>query len=317
MIRNQIIRKAGISFILLLCLPALNRCADSDGTNGIKNTNAIGYILTKPDKTIILPMYLREISGMSIIDPSTVACIQDENGIVFILDITKDKIINRVNFGADGDYEAICRVDKTLYVLRSDGVLFKIEDYGLPSSESKKIELAHVKAENNEGLCYDKKNNRLLIAPKEKNDKGPEFRENLVIYGFDLASDSIIKKPVIKIDLSKTAKYLDKNKIINVKKDKKKDKKNYTGFIFKPSEIGIHPVTNKLFILCAEEKLLLVFDMEGNIEYAEKLDHNIFNAPEGLAFFSNGDMLISNEAGNRYPSIMRFNYNQITSKSSR
>jgi uncharacterized protein YjiK len=307
MLTGQFIRKASISFILLLCLPALNRCANSGGTDGKKNANAIGYVLTKPDKTIILPMYLREISGVSIIDSSTVACIQDENGVVFILDITKDKIINRVNFGADGDYEAICRVDKTFYVLRSDGVLFKIAEYAT-SSVSKKIELTHIKADNNEGLCFDKNNNRLLIAPKEKNDKGPEFKENLVIYGFDQAADSIIKKPVIKIDLSKTAKFLDQNKIINLKKDKKKEKKNFTDFIFKPSEIGIHPITNKLYILCAVEKLLLVFDMDGNIENAEKLDHQIFNAPEGIAFFSNGDMLISNESGNTFPSIMRFNY---------
>ena len=54
--------------------------------------------------------------------------------------------------------------------------------------------------------------------------------------------------------------------------------------------------------------MLFVFDATGGIEYAEKLNPILLNRPEGLAFFENGDMLISNESGNKYPTILRFNY---------
>lgn len=297
-------RLISVVFTLFLFLSTFSACSESPR---VKTVNALGYILTDPDKTIILPGHLMEISGMTLIDSSRVACVQDERGIVFIFDLLRNEIVKQIYFGPNGDFEGIARVDSNIYVLRSDGVLFKIDNYK-KSSFAKEIELKWVKAENNEGLCYDKNNSRLLIAPKEKHVKGPDYEENHLIYGFDTVSDSLFKKPVIKIDLSKVSDFLVGNNIIHLKKGKKKDKKKYPEFVFKPSEIGIHPITNKLYILCAEERMLYVFDLSGKIEYAEKLDPFLFNQPEGLAFADNGDMLVSNESGNQFPVIMRFNY---------
>jgi hypothetical protein len=48
--------------------------------------------------------------------------------------------------------------------------------------------------------------------------------------------------------------------------------------------------------------------MNGTIEYIEKLNPDVFNMPEGIAFFGNGDMLISNEGRINPPTILRFNY---------
>jgi uncharacterized protein YjiK len=303
--KEEISSKISISFLLMLIIIALNTCANSGGIK--KTVSPIGYLLTDPDKTIILPGHLMEISGMTIIDSSTVACVQDEKGVVYIFDLLDDGIKKQIHFGHNGDYEGIARVGSDIYVLRSDGVLFKIANFRTSSTASE-IALPWVKAENNEGLCYDKENNRLLIAPKEKHDKGPGYKENHLIYGFDTKADSLLKKPVIKINLSQVTDYLVENKIIHQKKDKKKNKKDNSDFNFKPSEICIHPITDKIYILCAEERILFVFDRDGTIEYAEKLDPYLFNVPEGLAFFKNGDMLVSNESGNQYPVIMRFNY---------
>lgn len=306
--KEQISIKASILILLLLSTLALNTCANSEGP-GRAIVNKAGYALTEPDNTSILPVSLREISGMTIIDESTVACVQDENGIIFIYDISKSEIRKMINFGPDGDYEGISLVNSTIYILRSDGLLFKMENYKT-SSSSEKIELNGIKADNNEGLCFDRKNNRLLIIPKEKNRK-EGFRENHLIYGFDPVQDSLASKPAIKIDLSEVTRYIDENNVAVLKKagkKGKKDKKNTKEFNFKPSEICIHPVTGKIFVLSGEELMLFVFNTDGTIEYAEKLNPAIFTMPEGLAFFENGDMLISNEAGNKYPTILRFNY---------
>jgi uncharacterized protein YjiK len=303
--KEEISFKISISFLLLLTIIALNTCANSGGIK--KTVSPIGYLLTEPDKTTILPGHLMEISGMTIIDSSTVACVQDEKGVVYIFDLLNDDIKKQIHFGNNGDYEGIARVDSDIYVLRSDGVLFKIANFRT-SSFASEIALPWVKAENNEGLCYDKENNRLLIAPKEKHDKGPGYKENHLIYGFDTKADSLFRKPVMKINLSQLTDYLVENKIIHQKKEKKKNNKDNSDFTFKPSEICIHPITDKIYILCAEERMLFVFDRDGTIEYAEKLDSYLFNVPEGLAFFENGDMLVSNESGNQYPVIMRFNY---------
>jgi uncharacterized protein YjiK len=151
----------------------------------------------------------------------------------------------------------------------------------------------------------------MLIAPKEKNIKGSGFKENHLIYGYDLTLDSMIRKPVIKIDLKEVTSYIYENNVAALKKNKKKskkDKKNMQEFNFKPSEISVHPVTGKIYVLSGEELMLFVFDADGTIEFAEKLNPLIFTMPEGIAFFDNGDILISNEAGNKYPTILRFNY---------
>jgi uncharacterized protein YjiK len=298
-------------FFIITAFLALNTCSNSEGVRSAPaGVNEIGYDLTEPDKTNILPVTLREISGITVLDASTVACVQDENGIVFIYDIVKSEITKMITFGRDGDYEGITLVNDTLYILRSDGTLLKIKN-SESSSFASITDLNGIKAENNEGLCYDYKTHWLLIAPKEKNLKGPGFKENHLIYGFDLLRDSMLKKPVLKIDLADVTRYIEKNNVAALKKANKKgkkDKKNTQEFDFKPSEISVHPITGKIFILSGEALMLFVFDRNGTIEFAEKLDPLIFTMPEGLAFFENGDMLISNEAGNRYPTILRFNY---------
>ena len=53
----------------------------------IKHVVAINYNLSKPDKIYILPPALKEVSGITGTDASSIACIQDENGIIFIYDL--------------------------------------------------------------------------------------------------------------------------------------------------------------------------------------------------------------------------------------
>ena len=56
------------------------------------------------------------------------------------------------------------------------------------------------------------------------------------------------------------------------------------------------------------ERLLFVFNINGEIEYIEKLDPDLFSQPEGITFMKNGDMLISNDVKDNKPALLRFNY---------
>lgn len=40
----------------------------------------------------------------------------------------------------------------------------------------------------------------------------------------------------------------------------------------------------------------------------ELLNPLVFNKPEGITFFENGDMMISNEGQHKKPTLLRFNY---------
>jgi hypothetical protein len=264
--------------------------------------NKTGYILSSPDKTIILPDQLREVSGVTIIDSLTVALIQDEIGIIFIFDIRENRIKSQVFFAGKGDYEDITLVNKTIYVLRSDGFIFEINDF---MSKDFKVSIfkTGVPSDDNEGLCFDRINNRLLIGCKG-DIKKDNFKNKRAIFSFDLKSKKLGQEPVYVFDTELL------NKSVNNKKGGSKDGKGKKEkeIEMRISAIDIHPKTGKLFLLSASDYILCTVNKSGNIENTLGVDKDIFQQSEGIAFFPNGDMLITNEAKNKKPTLLRFNY---------
>lgn len=265
------------------------------------------YNLAAPDAKVALPAILHEISGITSMDDATVACVQDENGIIFMYDLKKKQISRQYTFHIDGDYEEITRVGSTLYILRSDGTLFEVLNYA-----SKKFKVnsyfTGIPSPNNEGLCYDEKNNRLLIATKGKIAKGPEFKDKRYIYTFDLSVKKLQYTPLFELDVAEIKLFAEKAQIGLPKKTNKKGEVTGTVLKFRPSAIAIHPITKKLYLLSAADHTLFIFSDSGAIEQIEQLNPVLFNKSEGLTFFPNGDMIITNEGQDKKPTLLRFNY---------
>ena len=55
----------------------------------------IPYDLNKPIKKISLEDKLKEISGIEVIDESTLMCVEDEHLNIYTLDLDKAKIIRK------------------------------------------------------------------------------------------------------------------------------------------------------------------------------------------------------------------------------
>lgn len=293
-----------ISYTLLFTGILMNACWQTTQSNF--SPNAISqYNLSKPDKTLILPDTLREVSGLTDIDLNTVACIQDENGILFIYDIIDNQIKQQYNFNIDGDYEGITHVGNTIYILRSDGVLFEIDNYNLPGFKLKQYE-TDIPANNNEGLCFDALNNRLLIACKSKHGKGSEYKDKRVIYAFDLSTKQLSIQPVFNFDVAVIKTFAQQMQLDLPERKKKKQTEPIIKFF--TSAIAIHPFSKKLYLLSATDHLLFIFDMSGKVEHIEQLNPKLFNKAEGITFLTNGDMLITNEAQDKKPTLLRFNY---------
>lgn len=269
----------------------------------------IAYNLSSPDKVLILPDILHEVSGLTYIDSTTFACIQDENGILFIYDIQQNKIVKQYTFHMDGDYEGITKVGHAIYILRSDGTLFEIVNY---TSEKFKLSsyVTGIPANNNEGLCYDEGGNRLLIACKGKVGKGAELKDRRLIYAFDLNTKKLSNEPVFDFDVQAVKKFAMSNNIEIPKKtrDRKGQVTSEPFLKFSTSAICIHPLTKKLYLLSASDHLLFVFDMNGQIEHLQPLDPQMFNKAEGITFYNNGEMLITNEGQNKKPTLLQFKY---------
>jgi hypothetical protein len=297
---------ADLSVLLTLFLNIFLQTAQP-AKNSLKPELQINYSLSHPDKIYFLPYSLSEISGITETDATSVACIQDNNGILFKYDLKKEQITLQDYFFEKGDYEGIARVDNTIYVLRSDGMLFEITNY---ESSTFKVQSysTGIPARDNEGLCYDHKTNRILIAPKSPPGEKSGNRDNRFIYSFDLKSKKLIEKPAIVIEMSDVKKFASENKIRVPAIKGKKGRENEPFIEFRPSAIGIQPFTGRLFVISGVEQLLFIFNMNGTLEYMEKLDPGLFPQPEGITFLKNGDMLISNEGHKQMPSIVRLNF---------
>jgi len=289
-------------FILLSCLKLFSCGSPTDrGINStdLRNVNPVGYDLSNPDKTIILPPILLEISGITVIDSTSIACVQDENGMVFIFDMVKNEISDHFIFHYPGDYEGVARVAGSFYVLRSDGTLF------VTRNDKSSVFMQQIVTQvgppaNYEGLCYDHRNHRLLIVPKNNPERGPGDKKKHPVYGLDLRSGKQHGEEVLQFDLSAITKHASKNNI-KVPEEAKE-------ISLRVSDIGIHPVTNMLYVISAANRMLFIFNEDGTINYIEELSPDLFNMPEGISFHANGDMLISNEGRINPPTILLFYY---------
>jgi len=274
--------------------------------SGTNNQAITGYNLSSPDATIILPAVLHEISGLTIIDSNIIACIQDENGALFMYNPELNEIISKENFYGIGDFEDICKVGPSIYIIRSDATLFEIENYKIKPIKAISFGL-NIPAYDNEGLCYDKENNRLLIASKGNSGKGEDSKNKRDIYGFDLHTKTLIETPVFTFD-EKLLKQFAIDQKVELPVKVKKSGKTVPDIKFRPTAIGIHPITKKLFLLSGPDQLFFIFSPQGILEHLEPLDPELFNQPEGLSFMENGDLFISNEGQDKKPTLLRFNY---------
>lgn len=218
-----------------------------------------------------LPRILREVSGIAYIDQHRFACIQDEDGVIFIYNRTTQQIEKEIPFAPPGDYEGITLKNQTAYVVRSDGRLYEV-----PLQEGRsgvKEWTANLTAAHNvEGLFYDKDKNRLLLAIKNRE---PHTNEYKGIYAFELGTHTFINEPVYKLQL-------------------KDDPVLNSGKTIKPSAIAIHPRTKEIYVVDGPSARLLVLSAAGQPKKFYNLGDDFAQA-EGITFSPSGDLFISNE----------------------
>lgn len=233
-----------------------------------------------------LPKALNEVSGIAWIGDNQIACVQDEDGIIFVYDLSTSRIEDKIDFGSGGDFEGIAVVEQDIYVLRSDGIIIEVSDFLGKDPQVKKhvTNLNRLAGINIEGLCADAENNRLLLAVKER--KGSSKQKE--IYAVDLNQKVSENKLLFTVDFTDPV----------FQKVKGKEK-------FMPGEIGIHPKTGEYFILDGSEPKLLIAEKDGTLKELFMLRLEEFGNPEGLTFSPSGELYISNEAEHAPANILK------------
>jgi hypothetical protein len=258
-----------------------------------------------PKKKLVLPDILHEISGLVALDSNVAACVQDEQGVVFFLDLHKAEIIDQMEFSGPGDFEGIAQVGSSLFMLQSDGILFEWKNFEQREKEILSYPTP-IPATNNEGLCYDKNSNRILIGCKSKIGKGKEFKNLRAIYAFDLDTKELSEKPVFEFDVEAVKAFAREKNIPLPQREHPKNKEMMDVLKFQISAIAIHPITNDLYILSATDHMLFVCSYEGILQDIKVLDPKTFNKAEGITILENGDMWITNEGQDAKPTLLFF-----------
>lgn len=257
---------------------------------------ALNPRLEKETYTIIrkwdMPEPLEEISGIHYLSKDRIACVQDEEGIIFIFNLDTDLVEKKINFAKAGDYEGLAIVDSTAYVLESNGKLYVIEDYLLPSFNGNIIQTPFSGKNNMESLTADSINNRLLMVVKDIDPNSKSFKG---IYAFDLESETTSSVPVFKIPLE--------DPIFDInKKDRDDDGGDFDKFY--PSDLAINPTNGNIYILEGKNPRLLIMDPNGKPIELHKLNKESFPQPEGITFGNEGTLYISNEGKNGTANIL-------------
>ena len=242
------------------------------------------YDLNKPRK-LKLGDALTEISGIYFYPKdSSVFAISDENGNLYKIYLTKNYLTEEWKFDKTHDFEDVFLRDNNFYVLESNGNIETLNFSAkgdtifnrkskFPGKDKKKNEF--------ESLYYDDLYHGLIMICKDCED---DKKSTVSAWTFDPSNDTYTPSQ-FSINVKTIAEKLGEEKIK-----------------LKPSAAAINPVTNDVWILAPGNQLLIVTDRKGNTKNVYTLDPVIFNQPEGITFTPSGDLLISNEAGDKYES---------------
>ncbi|HMQ50227.1 MAG TPA: SdiA-regulated domain-containing protein [Saprospiraceae bacterium] len=301
--------------LLLLC--ALLSCGQPESSQDIPPQGItlepgfhFPYNTGLPEHYFALPGKLEEVSGLS---PSNkngeLLAVQDENGIVYKINASTGEVLEEITFWKDGDYEGVEAVGDKIYVVKSSGTLYEISPEKGQEPLVEKYNFFLNEENDVEGLAYDPKNNRLLLACKAKAGQEATYKKQKGIYAFDLSTKTLSESPVFLISTEMVGQYLDTQPALE-KLEKLTEFFDPTNadFGFSPSAIAIHPMTGEIYVLSSSGKVLLVMNVQGTVLHLEKLSKKEHAQPEGLCFSPDGTLYIANEGKGADAKIYSYSY---------
>ena len=247
---------------------------------------SINYDLKRPDKRYFMPYVLEEISGLSFMNPRYILAVDDESGRVFQYDLSEEKIVHSMIFHKSGDYEGVELVDNKLYVLKSDGDVFRFDYSAAKNVDSQKFENDLHSKNDTEGLGFDPDSNHLLIACKEDGELSKKKVVGRAFYKMNVTNMELDTTPAFTIGPKELEVFWEANRTYDYEKERIK---------FKPSAIATHPISGDYYILSSVGKMLVVVNKSGKIQATYPISPRILGQPEGLCFSPSGDMYISSE----------------------
>ncbi|MBZ0205862.1 MAG: hypothetical protein K8H89_06020 [Flavobacteriales bacterium] len=267
-------------------------------------TGGLRHPLPEPASIVELPSELLEVSGLTDLDQHTVACLQDEDATLYVVDIRDGRILERHPFGPPGDMEGLTRVKDGLFALRSDGLIYHLRIKGAhyTAVDSFRMELGH---RNIEGLGYDEHTGLVLVAPKDVLKGEPQIRDQRSVFAFDPATRKVLPEPVLTYSVQEVMRQAEAGGM-KLPTRTTRNGRIVDAIKLRMASIAVDPVSDHYFLLSAVDQTLLVLDRQGAFVALHLLDADLLPKPEGITFLPNGDMLIATEGKNGPPRLVRY-----------
>jgi len=253
------------------------------------------YHLSEPDKVMVLHSDLDEISGLSYHDGKLYA-VQDEEGAIYTLDPTTGNILDVKKCWKKGDYEGVEVVEGHVYMLKSNGNIYKSPLGDLCEAKTIKIDLGFNKDFNFEGMGYHPIDKTLLIAAKRS-----EYANEKEVYCLPISNMTIVNEPCYIVNDQALQNELMKSK--NSWMEKMAHKVSYS---FNPSGIAVHPQNGDIYILSSPVHQLLLLTKDWKFKKILQLDPDLYKQPEAICFDTDLNLYIGNEARKGKPRILKF-----------
>lgn len=278
-----------LRFIPLL-LVILGSCDQSPKELGSKNPLPKGYDLETRIE-VKLEKEMKEISGIAW-NQSGILAIEDESSAIYRLEKETGKIISKTKFAKNEDIEDLLILGDTVWVLRSNGNLYRVvnfeDDAGI---ETQIFEFPIHESRDFEGFTIDTSGQFLWVFCKVcewDKEEASVFRFNLNTLEFEL-------EPAVKI-----GKEALKNLV---------SEKELSRLQIQPSAAALHPITGEYYLLSSVGKWLMTLDESWTPTSIHLLKPSLFLQPEGITFDPKGNLYISNEGGDGKATILKFPYN--------
>ena len=223
---------------------------------------------------------LAEISGIYFYaKDSSVFAISDESGNLYKIHLKRPYNVEKWKFSAAKDYEDLFMLDDKFYILTSNGNITTLKFSPSGDTIYRQLDKAPWDKNEFESLYYDSASKKFTMICKDCDE---DKKASVSTFNYDPETNEF-SKSTLAIATEKIAKQLGDKKIK-----------------FKPSAAAINPKTGDLWIISAINQIIVTTTSEGEVKNVYTLDPKIYTQPEGISFTPWGDLLISNEAGDKY-----------------
>lgn len=280
--------KAALSGVVLLIVGVPGGVGQEPGAPPAGTNPLERFVLAEPAAELRMPGRLREISGLAVSGDGRVFAHDDERAVIYEIDVRGGELVKAFAMGdvpARGDFEGIAVVDDRFFLVTSDGVIYESaegedDDRLLFNTFGTGVgRLCEV-----EGLTHEPSDRTLLLLCKTARD--PALEPYVAIFRWSLVDRAMAAPPLL-IDLAEV--------------EAATDQRNFAA-----SAIDRDPQSGNYVLIAGPDRAIVAVSPDGRVLGGARLDEDRHRQAEGIAFGSDGRMLIADEGAGRRARITAY-----------